>query len=251
MADAKQNNDDLIILSDDVETDSSDMVINLDEAEVKEDDTILTFDEPEENTQSKDDSFTIDFDSDKKTSDIKTNESTINADDLTLEDLTFPDTEDEPTLETTPKDKTEPSVELNFLDEKADTVDADNKKTQEKNTTEETMNFDTPTEKDVEKDNTVVENTSDLNLGTMENILEDTIHKLEKRQEVIDSEEEKEMSNIDTLNEKIKKLEDEKLDAETRKTELEKEENQIKTNITQLTKMKSSTAQKTVTKSKK
>jgi chromosome segregation ATPase len=85
----------------------------------------------------------------------------------------------------------------------------------------------------------------------MESILNETISKLEKRQDAIHNEEEKQELAISHLEEEIKQLESEKKQAEDKKAELEAEDKKIKTNITQLDKMKAGAEVKPSPKAKK
>jgi len=293
MGTTQQNDDDLIILTDDVQTESNDeMVINLDsEDKPTEDDVILTFDDAEEVSQDKksptDEITLVDEDPFVMTEEINTSESTVmkseegttsNNIDLDFGSLNLGENQEIETKEDTFKNQessTEDTFDFGLLNteetnseilkevipQETSNIDMDlsfwnlEEKTQEvlseKENIEEVIpddniSFGTETEEQSEE---VI--STESTIWTMESILDDTIAKLSKRQDVIHTEEEKQVLAISHLEEEIKQLESEKSEAEDKKTELEAEDKKIKTNITQLDKMKSAAEVKPTPKAKK
>ena len=298
MATNPQNDEDLIILTDDIQTDSSDeMVINLDwDDSSTDDDVILTFDDTDEESTDltsdtnttdqvmvlEDDPFSIISNDDSdEISNIKV-ASTQDSDDidldfgsLDLEDnsksdkeeaiIDIPQEEDnkeEETLDFGSFDDTEEKIEV-VTDENKEEVDMDmgfgSLDVDEK--IETTWTVETLWEEEVKEEEVsfwmnsqeeVMEDIStNSSIWTMESILDDTIAKLTQRQEIIHSEEEKQVLVISHLEEEIKQLESEKSQAENKKLDLEAEDKKIKTNITQLDKMKAAAEIKPEVKNKK
>ena len=261
MADTKQNQDDLIILSDDVQTDDSEMVINLDEEEKSWDDMVLTFDEEETNSQ------------ESKEEEILTESTWYNQEDKTDDIFSFDTPKEESKqeveiLEETPKVESQNTQEdwnddFNFDLGESESSHDDNEKEEENIVLEESDDSnisvwndldltggDETTQEDFdlssdveaqphENPNLDTSNPTPMaSVGTMESILDETILKLENRQDVIATQEEKETEHIETLEERIAALEKEKQNALDKKAELEKENKNIKENITALEKMK-------------
>ncbi len=263
MADTKQNQDDLIILSDDVQTDDSEMVINLDDEEKSSDDMVLTFDEEDnsndsnkedtltqttwENNQSDtDDIFSFDTPQEEtveqndivlnETPQVISNEVSENDDDFNFD---LSDHEDESTQQEKTLNLQDPAVGV-LDDSNEDVLSLDMETSDDVRLEDESLDLSQAVEAQPHENPALDTSnpTPMASVGTMESILDETILKLENRQDVIASQEEKESEHIETLEERIAALEKEKQNALDKKAELEKENKQIKENITALEKMK-------------
>lgn len=262
MADTKQNQDDLIILSEDVQTDSSEMVINLDEEEKSSDDMILSFDdEKEENSstistepekqddQSSDDIFSFDTPAE----DEKNEDLTLESQDLISVEDTQQDSDDFGFDLGSQWDEKEVELDLwesnDLVEDKTESTDfaLTDSATQQ----DDSFDLSSQGESDTFSNDTDVQSTvapSLWEVGTMESILDEAILKLENRQDVIAQEEEKQSEHISALEERIKSLEEEKKLALEKKSDLEAESKQIKDNVSALEKMKKAETPKKSTK---
>lgn len=301
MATTTQNDDDLIILTDEVQSDSSDeMVINLDSDDTETDeDIILTFDDWEDDTKEDNKIETIDSDNvillnedsfiineeeskDNKPLDDLSNDMNIDFGSINLEDevkwedekdsITFADNKDDINFDLWSFAETE-NLEENNINETVETLWEKTSNTESdidlnlwnldfsntQSNSEETLINNEETKEDNKKESTITfeddsitqePETIESNIWTMESILDETIAKLSKRQDAIHFQEEEQVLAISHLEEEIKQLESEKKEAESKKSELSSEDKKIKTNITQLEKMKTAT-EVTDTKTKK
>ena len=219
--DLQNTSDDVISFNDDASLDTSDFHNNSDE-------TILSFDDEDTSVEVQSDSdvelnFELDSQDEEKSLDLE-------------------ETLEEPSLDLTETEETSSDEDLMLggldLEDEDETKEKHDLLSEKE---EEETGFDLT-------DEVVEESVSEFDLEdevpSMEDILSQTISKLTERNNHVLAEEEKENSHISSLEEKIKELETEKMEAENAKKDLQDESKQISANITKLEKMKDSDTDK-------